>query len=459
MDEDSVYNRALNLQWRNKAVSDTYYPGSVYKMCVGAMALEEGVVDLDSTFVCTGNMPVEGVENGIDCWAENGHGLETFAAGIYNSCNPWLIHMGQLLGAETFCKYREAFGMTESTGIDLPGEAATLLHSEEDMANIPADLAVESFGQNFSITPIHMLTAACAIANGGYLVQPHLVDRILDSDGNILSTADTGYRRQVVSEETCRKIIDILQYNVESGSATGGYVAGYRIAGKTGTTEKIAQYNEDKSKGMKYIVSYCGFAPAEDPQYALLVYFDEPNQEVSGVSPGGNAIAGPIFAKIMAEVLPYLGVEAQYTDEEAERLDTTAPSVAGMTLEDAYQVLEQEGLGYTVVGDESDLSTVVTQQVPMSGTAVPKDGQVVLYTSGYDEESTYVEVPDFSGMDLVNANYLATISGLQVSAAGSSSSNATVTMQSIQAGELVQMGTVIPLTFADNSSAETVATG
>ena len=455
IDEDAVYNQALNLQWRNKAVSDTYYPGSVYKMCVGAMALEEGVVTLDSTFTCTGNMPVEGVEGGINCWKREGHGLETFAAGIYNSCNPWMIHIGQLLGADTFCKYREAFGMTASTGIDLPGEAATMYHAYEDM--VPADLAVESFGQNFAITAVHMITAASAIANGGYLVQPHVVDRILDSDGNIVSTADTSYRRQVISEETSRAIIDILQYNAESGSATGGYVAGYRIAGKTGTTEKIADWNASNSDVKTYIASYCGFAPAEDPKYALLVFFDEPNWEENGVGNGGNAVAGPIFAKIMEEVLPYLGVEAQYNEEEAELLDTTAPSVTGMTLDQAYAVLEEAGLSYTVLGDESDGSITVTQQVPASGTAVPKDGQVVLYTSGYDEASTLVTVPDFTGLDLVNANYVASLSGLQVSVSGSTGEGATVTSQALEEGEQVPMGTVISLTFVNNSNAETTA--
>ena len=455
IDEDAVYNQALNLQWRNKAVSDTYYPGSVYKMCVGAMALEEGVVTLDSTFTCTGNMPVEGVEGGINCWKQEGHGLETFAAGIYNSCNPWMIHIGQLLGADTFCKYREAFGMTASTGIDLPGEAATMYHAYEDM--VPADLAVESFGQNFAITAVHMITAASAIANGGYLVQPHVVDRILDSDGNIVSTADTSYRRQVISEETSRAIIDILQYNAESGSATGGYVAGYRIAGKTGTTEKIADWNASNSDVKTYIASYCGFAPAEDPKYALLVFFDEPNWEENGVGNGGNAVAGPIFAKIMEEVLPYLGVEAQYNEEEAELLDTTAPSVTGMTLDQAYAVLEEAGLSYTVLGDESDGSIAVTQQVPASGTAVPKDGQVVLYTSGYDEASTLVTVPDFTGLDLVNANYVASLSGLQVSVSGSTGEGATVTSQALEEGEQVPMGTVISLTFVNNSNAETTA--
>ena len=455
IDEDAVYNQALNLQWRNKAVSDTYYPGSVYKMCVGAMALEEGVVTLDSTFTCTGNMPVEGVEGGINCWKREGHGLETFAAGIYNSCNPWMIHIGQLLGADTFCKYREAFGMTESTGIDLPGEAATMYHAYEDM--VPADLAVESFGQNFAITAVHMITAASAIANGGYLVQPHVVDRILDSDGNIVSTADTSYRRQVISEETSRAIIDILQYNAESGSATGGYVAGYRIAGKTGTTEKIADWNASNSDVKTYIASYCGFAPAEDPKYALLVFFDEPNWEENGVGNGGNAVAGPIFAKIMEEVLPYLGVEAQYNEEEAELLDTTAPSVTGMTLDQAYAVLEEAGLSYTVLGDESDGSIAVTQQVPASGTAVPKEGQVVLYTSGYDEASTLVTVPNFTGLDLVNANYVASLSGLQVSVSGSTGEGATVTSQALEEGEQVPMGTVISLTFVNNSNAETTA--
>ena len=457
-EQDQAFNDAQLKQWRNKAVSDTYYPGSVFKMCTYAMGLEEGVVTEQTTYTCTGSVLVDGWDDPIHCWRHSGHGLETFRDGLCNSCNPYTIYIGQLLGGETFAKYREAFGFTESTGIDLPGEAVTLYHSAIELINTPSNLAVESFGQNFSITPLHMITAAAAIANGGYLVTPHVVDRVVDQDGNIVQTADTSYRRQVISEETSAAITDILQQNVESGSATGGYVAGYRICGKTGTSEKVDKWNEDRTQDMEYIASYCGFAPAEDPQYALLVFFDEPDDDTNGGYNGGNAVAGPYFAKMMEEILPYLGVEAQYNEEEYANLDTVAPTVTGLTLEEAYAKLEESGLTYSVIGDESDSSITVTAQVPEAGGAVPKDGQVVLYTNGYDEASTYVTVPNFLGYDVTNASYLASINGLQISVSGSSSSTATVTAQSVAEGEQVQQGTVITLTFVDNANAETGAT-
>ena len=457
-EQDQAFNEAQLKQWRNKAVSDTYYPGSVFKMCTYAMGLEEGVVTEQTTYTCTGSVLVDGWDDPIHCWRHSGHGLETFRDGLCNSCNPYTIYIGQLLGGETFAKYREAFGFTESTGIDLPGEATTLFHSVTDLINTPSDLAVESFGQNFSITPLHMITAAAAIANGGNLVTPHVMDRIVDQDGNIVETADTSTRRQVISQETCDAIIDILQQNAESGSASGGYVAGYRVCGKTGTSEKVDKWNEDRTQDMEYIASYCGFAPAEDPKYALLVFFDEPDDDTNGGYNGGNAVAGPYFAKMMEELLPYLGVEAQYNEEEYANLDTMAPAVTGMTLEQAYAELEEAGLSYSVVGDESDPAAItVKEQVPAGGSAVPKEGTVVLYTSGYDESSTYVTVPDFTGYTVADANYVAGLNMVQISVSGSSAETATVTAQSIEAGEQVKQGTVITLTFVDTANTETGA--
>ncbi len=461
-ERDEATTNAWYKQWRNKAVSDTYYPGSVFKMCTGAMGLEEGVITEESSYTCSGAIPVEGVkEPGIHCWKHEGHGTETFRQGLYNSCNPWFIHLGMdLLGAETFCRYREAFGFTEQTGIDLPGESDSIYHELEDMG--PTDLAAESFGQNFSITPVQMITACAAVANGGYLVKPHVVDRIVDSDGNIVKTADTGYRRQVISEETSKTITSILYDNATPGigTANGGYVAGYRICGKTGTSEKVAQHNadllEDPNAEMQYIASYCGYAPVEDPQYALLVFFDEPaDREENGVGNGGNAVAGPIFSKIMAEALPYLGIEAKYTDEEYENLDMSSPAVVGLTLDEAYSQLDNLGLSYSVIGEENEGAAVVTRQIPESGSNVPRGGKVVLYTEGYSEEDTLVEVPDFTGMDLANASYLAAMNQIQISVAGVSAETATVSMQDITAGEKVPQGTVVSLTFADNVNTET----
>ncbi len=451
-ERDAATTNAWYKQWRNKAVSDTYYPGSVFKMITGAMGLEEGVVTLDSTYTCTGGFQVEGEPEPLHCWKREGHGLEDFSAGIYNSCNPWMMHLGSLLGVETFCKYRDAFGFTQPTGIDLPGEATNLYHDVETMG--ATDLAVESFGQNLSITPVQMVTAASAIANGGYLVQPHVVDRILAPDGSILKTTDTAPLRQVISEETSKAITEILRYNAENGTASGGYVAGYRIAGKTGTSEKVAKWNEDRSKPMEYIASYCGFAPADDPKYALLVYFDEPDGSENGGLTGGNAVAGPIFTQIMAETLPYLGVEARYTEEEYEELDTVAPSVTGVPLEDAIAALDEAGLDHSVIGSEAE-GVIVSAQIPESGSALPRDGEVVLYTEGYAEDEATTQVPDFSGLDLVNASYLASINGLQISVNGADISSAAVMLQNIKAGETVQVGTVISLTFAENINTET----
>lgn len=450
---------ALYRQWRNKAVSDTYIPGSVFKMCTGAMGLEEGVISETSSYTCTGSFKLAGVDEPIHCWKHAGHGTESFREGLYNSCNPWFMHLGEMLGAETFCKYREAFGFTEDTGIDLPGESDTIYHELAEMG--PTDLVVESFGQNFTVTPVQMLTACCAIANGGYLVKPHVVDRIIDSEGNIVKTADTDYRRQVISNETSQIITSILYDNASTpniGTAKGGYVSGYRICGKTGTSEKIDKYNADilldPNATKDYIASYCGFAPVEDPQYALLVFFDEPDYLNNGNLNGGNAIAGPIFAKIMGEALPYLGVEAKYTDAEMAELDLTSPSVVGMTLKEAYAELESMGLSYSVIGDEEDGEALVTEQIPESGMAVPKDGKVVLYTTGYDETEAMVEVPDFVGMDLTNANYLALINELQVTVTGSAAATGVVSIQDIPAGEQVMQGTVITLTFADNMNTD-----
>ena len=249
-----------------------------------------------------------------------------------------------------------------------------------------------------------------------------------------------------------------LYDNATFGTASGGYVMGYRVCGKTGTSEKVAEFNADTSpdKKMKYIASYCGFAPVEKPQYALLVFFDEPDGDNNGNLTGGNAVAGPIFSAIMEEALPYLGIEAQYTDEEYETLDMVTPSAVGLTLEEAYRQLDELGLSYSVVGDESDSSILVTEQIPQVGENVPKGGKVVLYTNGYSEEDTLVEVPDFTSMDLSNANYAASLAGVQISVSGAGATEGgSASMQSVEPGTMVKKGTVITITFVENINTET----
>ncbi len=440
---------ALNTQWRNKGVSDLYYPGSVYKMCTGSMGIEEGIITEDTTYTCKGYEKFEGLKDPIHCWNHSGHGTTTFREGLCNSCNPWFMHIGAELGPDVFCRYRQAFGFEDKTGIDLPGEAGSILHSREEMGKV--ELVVESFGQNFSITPIQMITASAAVANGGYLVRPHIVDRIVDGDGNIVKSADKSYRRQVISESTSATLSDILRQNVASGTARGGYVSGYRVCGKTGTSEKVDKHNQDLLKDptarMTYIASYCGFAPAEDPKYALLVFFDEPDDLNNGGYTAGTAIAGPIFSAIMQELLPYLGVEVMYSEDEYnEQRDTVAPSVAGKTLGEALEELEEAGLEYDIIGGE-DPDQRITEQIPERGTSVPQNGKVVLYTSGYDVNSTLTEVPDFFEMDLANAVFQAAISDLQVTINGSRDDDAVVMLQGIEPGVKVKKGTVVTLTF------------
>lgn len=439
--EEEAWNEALLQQWRNKAINDTYYPGSVFKMVTGSAGLEEGIITPDTTFTCTGAVQVE--DTWINCWDTTGHGTQTFREGLCNSCNPFFIEIGSQLGPDMFYEYFKSFGFTEHTGIDLPGEANNLYYTAEQLK--PVELATESFGQNFSITPLQMVTAASTIANGGNLVQPHVVEKVVDASGNIVSTADTSYKRQVISEETARTMIDILQENATTGTAKNGYVAGYRVCGKTGTSEKVAKWLEDKTKPMTYIASYCGFAPADDPKYALIVMLDEPN----GASYYGGAVAGPVFQAMMSEILPYLGVTAEYTEEEAAKLNTTAPSVENLTVEEARDAIENAGLTCKVIGGEEEGTTVI-RQIPAAGAEVPRDGMVVLYTSSESLEET-VEVPDFTNYSLQDVLAIASARDLQITVegAGLQSSNVTAYSQDITAGSKVAPGTVITVNFIE----------
>lgn len=439
-EQQEATSAALQAQWRNKAVSDTYYPGSVFKMVTLSMALEENVVTEETTFTCTGSyVPVQG-ERAINCHNTSGHGTQTLVQGTMNSCNPFFIYLGQLLGTETFFDYFEAFGFTQKTGIDLPGESQSIYH-DRDMGLM--DLAVESFGQNFSITPIQMITACAAIANGGYLVQPHVVSQIVDNDGNIIKTADTTVKRQVISEETSERVSKILQENATSGTAKNGYVAGYRIAGKTGTSEKVGADGTVGSDN-KYIASYCGFAPADDPQYAVLVFFDEP----TGDSYYGSAVAGPVFAKIMEEILPYLNVETKYTEDEAGSVGVSAPNVIGKTVSEATNELTNNGLKILVKGS----GDTVIAQTPDPGSSVPSGGTVVVYTDEASMSQT-VTVPNFTNRTLSDVNYLAAQAGLNIKVTGAyNSSAATARTQDYAAGEQIKPGTVITVNFVEEDT-------
>ncbi len=428
-------SQALSKMWRNKAISDTYYPGSVFKMITLSMALEEKTVSSKSSFSCSGAFQL--YNESIGCHYNAGHGSQTYQQALCNSCNPAFIQIGQTVGEDKFWEYYQAFGFSEKTGIDLPGESDDIFFSEDGSMG-PVDLAVASFGQNFSITPIQMITAASAIANGGDLVQPHIVKQILGSDGSVVENISTDTKRQVISQDVAREMCEILEQNAISGSGKNGYVAGYRVAGKTGTSEKLTDSNGDTVQD--YIASFCGFAPADNPEVAMLVFFDTP----LGGNYYGSAVAAPVFANIMSEVLPYLELEAQYTEDEAANVDTTAGTYTGLSVSEATSIVNSDGFDVTIKGE----GTTVVAQVPAAGSKIPTGGTIVLYTDD-DSITEKVTVPDLVGYSLSDVNYIASYYGINVSLTGTvSSSDSTSTTQDIAEGELVSPGTVVTVTFS-----------
>lgn len=443
-EKSAALREAQEQQWRNKCISDTYNPGSVFKMLTACMGIEEGVVTEDTPFNCTGGYMVSGWPKPIKCWRTWGHGAETFKEGLSNSCNPVFMQVGEKVGAENFFRYFEGFGLTEKTGIDLIGESTSIYYTAEELG--PTQLATSSFGQSFRVTPIQMITAAAAVANGGYLVQPHVVEKILDSEGNIVKTIGTTVKRQVVSEETSQRVSAMLQYTATVGTAKNGYIAGYRVAGKTGTSEKIDEWNAAgrPEGGERHIASYCGYAPADDAEVIMLIFFDEPSEENGQVY--GSAIAGPVFAEVMAQVLASRGVEPEYTEEELAKLDEKTPDVTGDSLEGAKSEILAKGLTYRTYGS----GETVVSQVPAAGESIPKGGTVVLFMDSSGEEEL-VEVPTLTGLTLSQANSAAAAAGLNLSISGAAltGDNAFSDSQSIEAGEKVPPGTVVHVNFVE----------
>lgn len=430
---------ALSNMWRNKAVADTYMPGSVFKMCVASAALEENLVNEKTSFTCTGSISVEGET--IHCSNISGHGTQNFVEVISNSCNPAFIQIGQMLGAGKFRQYYQGFGFSDKTGIDLPGEAEDSFWKEGKMGGV--DLAVASFGQNFSITPIQMITACAAVSNGGYVVQPHVVSKITDSKGNVIKTVDKKIKRQVISDDTSKKMNEYLEYNTERQGAAAGYISGYKVAGKTGTTEKRGVTKVESSFSEDYISSFCGYAPADDPQIAMLVFFDTPD----GDAYYGSQVSSPVFINIMSEVLPYLDVKTSYTDEELGYVDASAGDYTGVSVDEAKTAVEADGFTATVKGNGS----TVISQIPTVSSGLQKGGSIVLYTDS-DSQSETVSVPSLIGLSPDEVNDVASAYGLNVSFSGATTSSGTSSSQNIEAGTSVSPGTVITVSFADSSS-------
>ncbi|MBO4693367.1 MAG: PASTA domain-containing protein [Clostridia bacterium] len=438
-EKSNLKNELLNRQWRNKAVSDTYEPGSVFKIFTAATALEEGLISIESSFTCNYTFVVAG--NAYHCHHDGGHGTQSLQQAISNSCNPAFIQIGQLIGTKIFNKYFKAFGMTEKTGIDLPGEALPTYHQEEKMG--PTELASSSFGQTFNVTPVQMITMAATAVNGGYLVQPHLVDKIIDSEGKVVETKSSGYKRQVISEGTSNTMRTLLEFVVQNG-AKNGIVPGYRVGGKTGTSQKMVKIVETGNRGF-YIGSYVGIVPINDPQVAVYVMLDEPT---GGIYYGG-VISAPVGSRVMSDILPYLGIEPQYTESELKNISVSVPDVTSNALIDAKKALSSVGLSYKVVGNGSS----VVRQHPTSGNAVFRGGTVILYTEDTEQQSA--TVPNLLNMTADEVNSAAASAGINVEFSGNIPSTSIKSYkQSINAGETVPVGQIVTVYFRDEGTVD-----
>lgn len=445
---EEKYNEALTnaranaqyKQWRNKCYQDTYEPGSTFKPITLATALEEGVVNMNTTFTCTGSIHVEGWGKPINCSKRAGHGTQTLKVATGNSCNPAFVTMGLKIGTEAYYKYLKSFGLMETTGIDLPAEAEGIFANEDSFNSNVVSLAAYSFGQTFNVTPLELIRAQAATINGGYLYTPYLVEQVLDDEGNILSQHETTAVRQVISEETSAKVRECLEWVVSDGGGRNGQVTGYRIGGKTGTA--------DKTGTKDVVVSFMCFAPADDPQYIMLLTMDTPSR-TTGTAVFGGTMVAPVASQIMSEILPLLGVEPDYTAEELVGADTTVPNLVGQTREAAEERLADLGFTFRTVGD----GDTVTDQTPAGGAIVPGNASIILYL-GQEKPDTPCTVPNVVGKSASEANKAITNAGLIMKVTGTttaSSGNVYAITQSLPAGTEVAAGTVVTVQFGDNS--------
>ena len=448
---------AQQLQWRNKAISDTYEPGSTFKIITLAMALEEGVVDMNSTFYCGGSVSVQGRNTPVKCWKSGGHGSQTLTQAVQHSCNVAFVNIGRLIGEERFYDYAEVFGffertgdssvqLTGRTGIDIGGESGSIWWSEDVFCNPEnlSQLAAASFGQTFNITPLQLVTAVSACVNGGYLMQPHLVNSVTGPDGSVTEYEPVEIR-QVISEETSAKVREILEQVVGDsveGTGRNAYVAGYRIGGKTGTSTKTTQ---EIAGTKEYIVSFIGVAPADDPQIALLVLLDNPSSE-SGIYVSGGQMAAPVVGKMMADILPYLGVEPEYSDSELQTMDRAVPDVTGLSMAEAQSKLSEAGLGFRVIGSGGS----VTSQLPAANSVIASGSEVLLYADAAPTGGG--SVPNLTGMTYSEA--IRALAGMGMFVGSDSSvtdaDSQIVSGQDVRAGTQAGAGTVVTVTLYEN---------
>ena len=449
-------------QWRNRCVSDGYEPGSTFKLITLASALDSGAVTLNDSFYCGGQEKFTGREQILNCWKSAGHGAQTTAQALGNSCNIAFGHIGLRMGGDTFYDYLKSFGVMEKTGVDLPGEASGLFY-ERKYLNDPANygtsyLITSSFGQSFRITPMQLVRAVAAIVNGGYVLEPYIVSEVVDADGNTVEKNEKTVLRQVISQQTSEMMHTLMEQVVTEGTASAARTPGYRVGGKTGTSEKLDEYDENGQQVKDKIVSFVGVAPIDDPKYVVLVALDTPayseNSEkytVHGMYISGGLMAAPTVRDIFLDILPYLGVEPDYGSEDIRGVNFTVPDVIGMDETEAGELLAEKTITYRVVGTGS----VVTDQLPVAGSQVPGNSQIILYM-GAEKQATRVEVPDFIGCSVADVNYLASNAGLYVQAKGTDRTDVYVlaAYQDIDPGTEVDRGTTITVEFSSTGASD-----
>lgn len=435
--------KILTKSWRNPVVSDNYEPGSTFKLMTVASAYELGTAHEQDTYVCGGSMQVENWT--IRCHNTGGHGTQTLTEALMNSCNVAMMQIAEKTGKDRFYQFLKAFGMTEPTGIDLPAESGGQFYDPDSDAWNEVSLATASFGQRFTVTPLMELNMVCAIVDDGKLKQPYVVKQVLNADGSVQSTTESKVVRQVISEDTSAYMREAMEQVVASGTGKNAYVSGYRIGGKTATSEILQEEGDTENR---YTASFIGVAPMDDPQIAVLVAIND----IPESSPhGGGAIAAPVVARIMEEVLPYIGVTSVYADDESDRREVSVPSVVGQTEEQAASTLEQAGFGYRVVGD----GDTVTDQVPASGVRIPVSGRVILYM-GENKPTEQIEVPDLTGLTPDECRDTLEQYGLYLRQKGVANSqvtgSTTASRQSPAAGTKVNIGSVVTVEFSDTTN-------
>lgn len=437
-------------QWRNRVISDGYEPGSTFKSITLAAALEEGAVGLNNSFYCSGSTSVKGRTKALHCWKSTGHGQQSTAEALQNSCNVAFANIGIRLGGEKLYEYVQKFGLTEKTGIELGGEASGIFFDEATLANPDsyASLTSAAFGQTFKVTPLQLVRAIAAVVNGGYLLEPHVVKEVLDSEGNVVEQKERTVLRQVISEQTSATMCELLESVVSQGTAKNAQIAGYRIGGKTGTSEKIDVFDENGNMVEDKIVSFVGIAPMDDPRYIVLVALDTPSR-TTGYYISGGQMGAPTVRDVLADILPYLGIDPAYSQEEAETADVSVPDLTDMTAEEAQTALKEKNLSYRSQGS----GETVTGQVPGAGAVIPGGSEIILYF-GQPQEETSVIVPDVIGKSAQEANSLLTAAGLYMKVIGATGSEGTIvaSSQTPQAGETVKSGTVVEVEFSDLSA-------